>query len=191
MTAITKFSMRFPKSKIPYWAERYCSNQGDDSAEVLAGDHARAAGFYTRDDFLLVCEWKSRGRPRRHYQRNSDEDVRRQSAIALTSGDESTRIWSLDTLRGVGLRTATALLHLASEPCRAAAAGNSYPIIDVRALWSLRCEYRETFKLWWSYVLACRALAVECRVSMRDLDRALWEYSFETQRGVKCTKLTS
>jgi hypothetical protein len=187
MTAIAQFSPRFPKSEIPDWAERYCSKQGDDAAELLAGDRSKAAGFYTRDDFLIICEWKTRGRPRRHYQRNSEEEVRRQSAIALTSADESTRIWALDVLPGLALRTATALLHFASDPCRPAASGNSYPIIDVRALWSLGCEkYRETFELWWSYVQTCRALAIECRVSMRDLDRALWEYSFETQGGVKC-----
>jgi hypothetical protein len=30
------------------------------------GARRRSAGYYTRDDFLDVCEWKTRRRPRRH-----------------------------------------------------------------------------------------------------------------------------
>jgi len=45
-------------------------------------------GYYTRQDFLEICEWKTRGRPRRHYQRNSEEDVRLATAVALSTGDE-------------------------------------------------------------------------------------------------------
>jgi hypothetical protein len=53
---------------------------------------------------------------------------------------------------------------------------NAYPIIDFRALWSLNCEKRgDTFEFWWSYVIVCQSLALECGVSIRDLDRALWQ----------------
>ena len=34
-----------------------------------------------------------------------------------------------------------------------------------------------TFDFWCNYVRTCRLLAVDCGVSIRDLDRALWEYS--------------
>jgi hypothetical protein len=36
------------------------------------GARSRSAGYYTRDDFLDVCEWKTRGRPRRHSPPNLD-----------------------------------------------------------------------------------------------------------------------
>jgi hypothetical protein len=45
----------------------------------------------------------------------------------------------------------------------------------------------DTFKFWWAYVQACRALALECGVAMRDLDRALWEYSNQNQKKAKKT----
>ncbi len=170
MFVIAQFSIRFPKSEVLHWAKHY--SYPDDDTEVREiGKRSRLAGFYTRGDFLRVCEWKTRGRPRRHYERNSEEDVRRQTAIALTSAhDEETRIRSLTALHGVSWPTASVFLHLAhNEP---------YPILDFRALWSLHCERSHyTFDFWWDYVQACRALAADCGVSIRDLDRALWEYS--------------
>jgi len=161
------------------WAERYVSTDDDRVLEI--GDRSRKAGHFTREDFLEVCEWKTRGRPRRHYERNSEEDVRRVTALALSSADEPTRLWTLVApgLSGVQMPTASVLIHFgSSDPREAATADRAYPIIDFRALWSLNCEKRgDTFEFWWSYVVACRALAVDCGVSMRDLDRALWEYS--------------
>jgi len=190
------FSIRFPKSEVAEWAKRYSYTQGgdDDTGVLEIGERSRRAGYYTRADFLDVCEWKTRGRPRRHYQRNSEEDVRRVTAVSLSSADDETRLWSLVApgLRGVQMPTASVLLHLASaDPRSPLTAGRAYPIIDFRALWSLNWEgpRRDTFAFWWAYVRACRALAVDCGVSMRDLDRALWEYSNQNQpkgKGASC-----
>ena len=187
------FSLRFPKSELAEWANRYSYKQGDggDKRVLEIGERSRRAGYYTRDDFLEVCEWKTRGRPRRHYERNSEEEVRRVTFLTLSSADEATRIWTpvAPGLRGVQMPTASVLLHLASaDPRTPLMAGEAYPIIDFRALWSLNWEgsRRDTFKFWWAYVQECRAVAVECGLSMRDLDRALWQYSEENQnKGAK------
>lgn len=171
------FSIRFSKAEVPTWAKRY--SYADDTEVERIGERSRLAGFYTRQDFLTVCEWKTRGRPRRHYQRNSEEDVRHLTAKALTSPDEEKRITTLQELHGVSWPTASVLLHLAHA--------DPYPILDVRALWSLRCEQKYySFSFWQEYVQACRALAVQCGVSMRDLDRALWQYSKENQARRPC-----
>jgi hypothetical protein len=71
--------------------------------------------------------------------------------------------------------TASVLLHLARQ---------TYPIIDYRALWSLGIDPPPayySFEFWWKYTRACRSLADEAGVSMRTLDRALWQYSKELQ----------
>lgn len=59
-----------------------------------------------------------------------------------------------------------------------------YPIIDVRVLWSLGVSrvLQYTFEFWWGYVEFCRTVSDECGLSMRDLDRALWQYSKEQAR---------
>jgi hypothetical protein len=162
---------------VPIWAKRYA--YADDTQVQTIGERSRLAGFYTKQDFLTICEWKTRGRPRRHYQRNSEEDVRRLTAIALTTPDEKKRITTLLELHGVSWPTASVLLHLAHK--------DPYPILDFRALWSLQCDRTYySFSFWREYVRACRALAAQCGVSMRDLDRALWQYSTENQQR-KCT----
>jgi len=183
------FSLRFSQDELRTWARRYSYTQGsnDDTHVLQIGARSRVAGYYTRDDFLEVCEWKTRGRPRRHYQKNSEEHVRKVTANALLNTDEEKRLWThvAPGLRGVQMPTASVLLHLAAgDPSSPAAAAKSYPIIDFRALWSLNWEKprRDTFGFWWAYVEACRRLAVQCGLSIRDLDRALWEYSNQNQK---------
>jgi len=60
---------------------------------------------------------------------------------------------------------------------------NLYPILDYRTLWSLREKMLPvcTFGFWDSYTKFCRDLANQQGVSMRVLDRALWQYSKENQ----------
>lgn len=180
-------SLRFPKKDLPHWAGR-CS-YADDEGVLKAGERARRTGYFTLEDFIEVCEWKTRGRPRRHYSGNSEKEVHRVTALALASPDEATRLWTLvaPNLRGIQMPTASVLLHLApSDPTSPELAGTAYPIIDFRALWSPSCEKRgDTFRFWWSYVGTCRALATESGLSMRDLDRALWEFSNQNQGKAK------
>jgi hypothetical protein len=129
---MARFAIRFPKGEVSVWAKHYA--YADDTEIEEIGVRSRLAGFYTRPDFLTVCEWKTRGRPRRYYQRNSEEDVSGLTAKALTSHDEKKRITTLLELDGVSWPTASVLLHLAHR--------DLYPILDFRALWSLRCEQR-------------------------------------------------
>jgi hypothetical protein len=69
--------------------------------------------------------------------------------------------------------TASVLLHFAMP--------DRYPILDVRALDSLGVTGRSTYPpaFWLGYLDACRSLAAEHGVSLRTLDKALWQYSKE------------
>ena len=70
---------------------------------------------------------------------------------------------------------ASVLLHFgAKEP---------YPILDFRALWSLglKAPSEYTFELWWGYTEYCRAVCDREGIQLRDLDRALWQYSKDFQ----------
>lgn len=62
-----------------------------------------------------------------------------------------------------------------------------YPIIDVRALEALGVPRREThyhtMAFCLGYVLAVRRLADQSAMSMRDVDRALWQWSKEQGIG--------
>jgi len=151
----------------------------DDAEVERIGKEAGTRGGYTRDELLRVARWKTRGRSEWRCKLNTAEDVRRATARALATDDERERVAVLIGLHGVQLPTASALLHLARP--------SLFPIIDFRALWSLGIDEAPTFygfPLWWAYVTTCRSLAANAGVSMRRLDRALWQYSKQYQRRV-------
>jgi len=170
-----QFKLRFHPAQIVDCASRY-SYQDDARVENVIGPRSKAHGHLTGEDFRELCAWKS-ARPKGHCARNSDVDIKAVTTIALTTSDEELRVNVLMALHGVEMRTASAILHFCGK--------DRYPILDIRALWSLGVEEAPKwygFNLWWSYTEFCRQLADDARVSMRTLDRALWQYSEEQQR---------
>ena len=173
---MAKWKLRFPAERISDLARRY-EEQGNAKGEyrvIELGSRAREVGQFRRDDFLEICKWKSpRSQPR--CERNTTEEVSEITRIALSTGIERLRIEVLQCLHGVGWPTASVLLHLAHQ--------EPYPILDIRALWSWGFDtvpaYR--FDFWWDYVRNCRRVAQEQNVTMRALDRALWQYSKDNQ----------
>jgi hypothetical protein len=166
-------ALRFDPAEIQELAARY--EYADDHTVVAAGQAARRRGYFTRAEFLEVCRWKTpRSAPK--VQANSASAIRMATSRALAAEDPIDQVDALTALSGVGVPTASALLHFACP--------ESFPILDVRALWSLgmagRSAYSATF--WVQYVEACRAIASRHNVSMRTLDKALWQYSKEQPR---------
>jgi hypothetical protein len=158
----------FDPSEITALAARF--PPGDDAGVAALGAAAAARGYYTRGEFLALCEWKSpRSRPL--VARNPRGAITRATRRAL-HGPERERIEALLSLHGVGFPTASVLLHFA-DPA-------AYPILDVRAVAALgesRTSY--TIPFWLEYVEACRTLARDHDVSLRTLDKALWQHSKE------------
>jgi hypothetical protein len=177
LMAMPKLALRFAPELLTYWAARFSSIQDAEIERVIA-PRSRSAGYFEKADFIALCGWKS-SRIVSRCQENSDEFIKAVTMAALSSQCEEFRITAPTLLRGVGWRVSSVLLHFVhSEP---------YPIIDFRALWSLgwnldaeRDDY--DFEFWWSYVQFCRNTATKNGVSMRVLDRALWQYSKENQK---------
>ncbi|MHB8460763.1 MAG: hypothetical protein ACYDAK_12260 [Candidatus Limnocylindrales bacterium] len=170
---VPDFRLRFPLANVADWAARY--SYTDDAAVEAIGVAARQRGWYTRDEFLVVTRWKTQ-RSKSRCERNDEATVPAITRVALSTSDERLRIEVLTRLQGVQYPTASVLLHLAHR--------DRYPIIDYRALWSLGVETPPPYyssEFWWAYTQACRSLAAEAGVSMRTLDRALWQYSKEHQ----------
>lgn len=124
-----------------------------------------------------MCSWKTvRSRPK--VAANTETAVVDATRRALAAGDEATRIAALLELEGVGVPTASTLLYFAFP--------DDYPILDVRALESLGVKARSTYPVsfWLEYLEACRRLARDAGVSVRTLDKALWQYSKELSRAL-------
>ncbi len=123
-----------------------------------------------------MCAWKTvRSRPK--VAANSEAAILDATGRALAAGDEAARIAALLELEGVGVPTASTLLYFAFP--------DDYPILDVRALESLGVKPRSTYPVsfWLEYLSACREIADRAGVSVRTLDKALWQYSKELSRS--------
>lgn len=167
------FELRFDRDQILNLANRY-SYPAEGTVESTA-HKTKARGYLTRPELLTLCKWKTE-RSKSRVAKNSESLIQEATRIALAAENEELRVYPLLALKGVGWPTASVILHFwHSEP---------YPILDFRALWSLghdKPPTAYTFDFWWSYTLFCRELAKDSNISMRSLDRALWQYSAEKQ----------
>lgn len=164
------FELQFPPGEIEALAQRFPGL--DDTRLEAVGAAVRARGHYTRAEFIEVCAWKTaRSRPK--VAANLEPVVIATTGRALGATDEAARMATLLELNGVGVPTASTLLFVAFP--------QDYPILDVRALESLGVKARSGYPVsfWLAYLEACRTLAGRAGVSLRTLDKALWQHSKE------------
>jgi hypothetical protein len=168
---VTAFRLRFPVGDVEALAARFESDVDDRVA--AAGAKARKRGHYTKPELLLLCEWKT-PRSKQRVADNTPGFVEGITGAAFATEDESERMAALCALQGVHAPTASVLLHFAFP--------DRYPIIDWRALESLGQPRQATYTIqyWLRYLDACRELAAQAGVTMRVLDKALWQHSRET-----------
>jgi hypothetical protein len=167
---MTTFELQFEPAQIEELAGRF--GDPDDARLLAVGAAVRARGCYTRHEFIEVCGWKTvRTRPK--VASNSEAAVVEATSEALGDADEETRMRALLELTGVGAPTASTLLYVAFP--------EDYPILDVRALESLGVKPRSQYPVsfWLEYLRSCRELARRYGVSIRTLDKALWQHSKE------------
>ena len=164
------FELQFPASQIEALAGRF--PHFDETRLLAVGGAARKRGHYTREEFVQVCAGKT-VRSRSRVASNPEAAVIETTRRALAAADEPSRMGALLELEGVGVPTASTLLY-ATFP-------SEYPILDVRALESLGVKPRSQYPVafWLEYLQACRELARRNRVSLRTLDKALWQHSKE------------
>jgi len=169
------YTLRFKPDQIAVYAGNYEYSTSDVDLAQYAQE-IQARGYLTKADLERVAKWKS-PRSAGHISKNSEEYVKAVTALALQTDNEQLRIESLTLLDGVGLPTASVILHFYHI--------ERYPILDSRALWSLSLDDSDkySFEFWWNYTVICRTLATENTVDMRTLDKALWQYSKDNQES--------
>jgi hypothetical protein len=170
-----------------YWALCKPEEVAAETAIKGATQKARHAGFLSRDLFLVIARWKSK-RPTRHYLKNSEADVREASRLAFLARTEAEAIHALTDLHGVGLRTATALLHWMRP--------EEFPILDFRvvgALGEAEPASYEDVAYYLRIAARVRHLAAKHKVTLRVIDRALWTWqrlaADKRRRRPPCAKL--
>ncbi len=168
------FRSRLFVGQLKALANRYPVDYDGEIENVLA-PRVRERGYFTKPEFERICYWKT-PRSRSKVAVNSAEYIEAVTHTALTTENEQLRIEILTLLNGVSWPTASVVLHFCHQ--------DPYPILDFRALWSLGVDAGKVtynFELWSEYTSVCRRLAQRSALSMRQLDRALWQYSKDNQ----------
>lgn len=168
-----QFTLRFNPNKITDFARRY-EYENEDIIISEISPRTQKKKFLNKNDFLFLCAWKT-PRTKPLCSSNLELDIKEITSIAFKTRNEKLKIEILLVLNGVNWPTASTLLHFGT--------GFSYPILDYRAIWSLGIDSppNYSFNFWWSYTETCRKIAGEHDISLRILDRALWQYSKENQ----------
>ena len=168
-----EIKLRFDEKQITVFANEYNYPRAEEDVAALRED-VQIHGYLTKGQLRTVAEWKA-PRSAGHVQKNEAKYVEEITAFAFAAINERARIETLTILDGVGWPTASVLLHLYHK--------DKYPILDFRALWSCSLDVPKQYRFdsWWDYVKFCRAVAERNGVSMRVLDRALWQYSKQAE----------
>lgn len=167
--SIGGFKLQFDPADIPTLAKRYGPKQ-DDKA-LAAGSRIRR-GEHTREHLSEIFEWKTKGRGRSRLLRNSAQEIADALNLAVSATTERAAVAVLVGLQGVLVPVASAILT-AIDPER-------YTVIDFRALQALGSKStNRSVDFYLTYLGACRRLAEAHHVTLRDLDRALWQWSDE------------
>jgi hypothetical protein len=124
--------------------------------------------------FVTLAAWHA-PRGREAYRRNDAALVREATRLASRTANEGLKVHILTVLEGVNITVAAKILHFLSP--------RLFPIFDVRArttlkragLWP-RPVSDASVEAWEEYVRLMRRLSHRLRVSLRDLDKALFAY---------------
>ncbi|MCP3675127.1 MAG: hypothetical protein GY829_11750 [Gammaproteobacteria bacterium] len=168
-------NLRFDESQIERIASQY-EYPREETDLMQLPEIIQHNGFLNKEQLQLVAKWKS-PRSAKHVEKNTNEYIKDVTSFAFSTSNERSRIESLVIIDGVSWPTASVLLHLFHA--------DPYPILDFRALWSANLEKPKqySYSFWQPYVSFCREVAKRNNVSMRELDRAMWQYSKENQQA--------
>jgi hypothetical protein len=123
---------------------------------------------------VTIFKWKTKGRGKTRLRKNSDAEIADALNLASHAETERAAVAVLLGLHGVQVPVASAILT-AIDPER-------YTVIDFRALESLGCDSKDrSVNFYLAYLKTCRHLASKHKVTLRNLDRALWQWSSERE----------
>ena len=161
------FVLQFDPSEIGGRSERF--GFADDTHARAAG-RAILDGDYSVRNVRVIVEWKSR-RSKGRFGRNAESDVADALRLAVSAKTERSAIAVLCGLRGIKVPVASAIM--------AAVVPERFTIIDFRALEALGIKRRHapTVDFYLDYLAYCRQLAPKNAGGLRELDRALWQWS--------------
>lgn len=154
------------------------------AAKLIAKSRkARTRGYLTKKEFLDICMWKS-PRPKKHYEKNTEDKIADITKRAFLIPHEKNRIVSLTRLNGIKIPTASAILAMVYP--------DRYGIIDIR-VWKVLRKYEEvkdnprgmnfTPAQWYKYLVKLRYIAKKLKKTPRIVELTMFYHSKQIQKG--------
>ena len=152
---------------------------------------AKARGWLLKSELITICKWKS-ARAIRHIESNSPYKIKKHTQAAFSSKSEMIKIEELNKLKGVSIPMGSAILTL-TNPKR-------YGVIDIR-VWELLYKIGTmqtnpnginfNFREWYRLIVILRYHATKMDVTVRDVERTIFQVHKKYQSGrlYKKTKL--
>ena len=163
------FNPQLTRDEAVALAKEYRS-EGDEAAFV-AGDAIRN-GDYSLQQLATIFKWKTNGRGKSRLMRNDALDVEDALRLACAARAPRSAIAVLVGLHGVAVPVASSIMTVIYP--------DRYTVIDFRALEALgRRNDDHSISFYVGYLNYCHELANAWNMTLRQLDRALWQWSRE------------
>ena len=139
--------------------------------------------YLTKAQLIEILKWKS-PRPLKHYLSNSENDVKKITALAFSTKDDEMKVHVLTALSGVNIPAASAILMFYNP--------KKFPVIDIRVWQQLhKAKLVDTnpkgqgFKLqeWRIYLNVIRGLAKDLKLTARQIEKRLFDLDKNTRKG--------
>jgi hypothetical protein len=178
------FVLRLSRATIHILRDRYLADRTltIPEAAALAAGQRIAAGAYIFANLALILNWRV---PQRIFsvKGNSDEAVHDALRRACRARSEGAAIDALQELRGVNIAAASAILTMLSP--------ERYTVMDSPLLVMLQAKRNvPSIDDYLDYLSFSRTRAALYKVSLRDLDRALWQHAADQRRTKKAARLS-
>jgi hypothetical protein len=144
----------------------------------------RQRGYLTKNELVDILNWKTRGRPIKHYSANTEKEVKEITRLAFETKNDKLKIHILTALNGVRYPSASAILMFYDK--------RRYPVLDIR-VWKQLHKVKLvkenprgqnfTLKQWEDYLKVIRQLAVQTKLTPRQVEKRLFDHSVKTQKG--------
>jgi hypothetical protein len=129
--------------------------------------------YIGKDILLGIADWKA-PRVKGYIVRNDPAFVEEVTRASFSASNEKLKLEVLTLLEGVNIRMASAILQFCFP--------QRYVVMDWRAWESLRAagkikgEIEDAFECYKQYNDMCQRISKQFGVSLRELDKALWQW---------------
>jgi hypothetical protein len=103
------FQLQYDPAKIPKLAEKYMEISGADDRRMEDAGKRITHGDFSRSNLEIICGWKSHRRVRL-LDKNTNVEIEKALKGAIGATNVKDAVGSLETLAGVGVKMASAIL---------------------------------------------------------------------------------